>query len=62
MKKYAVYFLLGLVLIFTMQNYQAVDIRFLFWSRELSASILIFLVLLVGVLVGYLLHFLGRDD
>ena len=60
MKRYAAYAILAVVLVFTLQNYRAVEIRFLFWSLELSASILIFLVLLAGFLVGYLIRFRSR--
>jgi uncharacterized integral membrane protein len=60
MKRYVGYALLAIVFIFTLQNYRSVEIRFLFWSLDMSASILIFLVLVVGVLVGWLLRFRGR--
>jgi len=60
MKRYLFYALLAVIFVFTLQNYRSVEISFLFWSLELSASILIFVVLLAGVLVGYLLRFRGH--
>lgn len=47
--------LIGVVLIFTTQNAEAVQVQFLGWSRELSLSLLVFLVLAVGVLSGFLM-------
>ncbi|MBU1864079.1 MAG: LapA family protein [Candidatus Omnitrophica bacterium] len=44
--------LLGLV-IFTVQNYAVVQIRFLFWGFETSRAIIIFVTLLVGFLIGW---------
>jgi uncharacterized integral membrane protein len=61
MKRYLLFAILAVVFVFTLQNYRAVEIRFLFWSIELSASILIFLVFLAGLLAGYLLRFFGKN-
>ncbi|MFH1215159.1 MAG: LapA family protein [Pseudomonadota bacterium] len=46
--------LLGVV-IFTLQNTEMVDIRFFLWQFSLSRALLLFLVLGIGVLLGYLL-------
>lgn len=62
MKRYVVYAILALLFIFTIQNYPAVEIRFLIWRLEMSASILIFLVLIAGFLVGYLIRHRGRAE
>lgn len=48
--------LVGLVVLFIIQNVVVVEIRFLFWSIEVSRSLLIFLLLAVGIIVGWLLH------
>lgn len=48
--------LAGLVLVFIYQNAAAVEIRFLIWEMAMSRSLLIFLVLAVGILTGWLLH------
>jgi len=48
--------LLVLVLIFILQNTAIVDINFLVWKFSLSRGLLVLIVLLVGVLVGWLGH------
>jgi uncharacterized integral membrane protein len=47
--------LIGMVLVFTAQNAAVVRVRFLGWSLESSLSLVIFLVLAVGLLSGFLL-------
>jgi len=44
--------LLAVVLIFTAQNYEVVEIQFLFWSFKASRAIMIFLSILVGIIIG----------
>jgi len=46
--------LLGVV-IFTLQNTEMISIRFLFWQFSLSRALMLFLVLGIGVLLGFLL-------
>lgn len=46
--------LLILVVIFTLQNAESVQIQFLFWSMDLSLAILIFILFFLGVIVGVL--------
>lgn len=48
--------LLGVVILFIIQNVAVVEIQFLFWSMQLSRSLLMFLVLAVGILIGWFLH------
>jgi uncharacterized integral membrane protein len=48
--------LLFLVVIFTLQNTAIVDIWFLFWAFSISRALLLFLVLSVGVLLGWFLN------
>ena len=48
--------LLGAAVLFIIQNVAVVEIQFLFWSMQLSRSLLMFLVLAVGILVGWFLH------
>lgn len=48
--------LLLLVALFTLQNTEIVTIAFLFWHFSLSRALLIFLVLVTGVVVGWVLH------
>ncbi len=47
--------LVAAVLIFTAQNADTVRVHFLGWLLELSLALLIFLVLAVGLLSGYLM-------
>ena len=55
--------LVGLMVIFIVQNVSVVEIRFLFWKASMSRSIMIFLVLAVGIITGWLLrsHFGGSE-
>jgi len=47
--------LIGLAVIFIVQNAAAVEIKFLFWSLEISRSLLLFIVLCIGIIAGWLL-------
>jgi len=46
---------IGLVVIFIVQNAAVVEINFLFWSLEMSRSLLILIVLSIGIISGWLL-------
>jgi uncharacterized integral membrane protein len=59
MKMPAVIFLLLLVVIFTLQNTEQVNINFLFWHVTLSRALMLFLVLTVGLLIGWLMGTVG---
>jgi uncharacterized integral membrane protein len=48
--------LLGAAVLFIIQNVAVVEIQFLFWSMQLSRSLLMFLVLVVGILIGWFAH------
>ena len=48
--------LIGLAVLFVVQNVAVVEIQFLFWSFSLSRAILIFVVLAIGIIVGWLLR------
>ena len=48
--------LAGLILLFIIQNFAVVEIQFLFWSIQMSRSLLIFLLLAIGVIIGWFLH------
>ena len=48
--------LIGLAVIFVVQNVAVVEIQFFLWSISISRAILIFCVLAIGVIVGWLLH------
>jgi len=49
-------FLAGLILLFIIQNFAVVEIQFLFWSIQMSRSLLIFFLLAIGVIIGWFLH------
>jgi len=46
--------LLVFVLIFIIQNAAVVDIKFLFWKISMSRSLMVFFVLGIGVVVGWI--------
>lgn len=48
--------LIGLIVIFIVQNVSVVEIRFLFWKFAMSRSLMMFLVLAIGVVIGWSLH------
>lgn len=52
--------LILLVMIFTLQNAAIVDIRLLFWDVALPRSLLIFMMLLIGVVIGWFLRSVFR--
>ena len=54
--------LLFLVMIFTLQNSELVNINFLFWHVTLSRAFMLFLVLAVGLIVGFILGNLGSKS
>ena len=41
-----------LAVIFTIQNYEVVEINFLFWSFNMSRAIIIFSSILIGLVIG----------
>jgi uncharacterized integral membrane protein len=47
--------LVGLVVIFILQNTERLNVEFLFWSFSLRRALLLFIVLLVGIITGYAL-------
>ncbi|MCI0565077.1 MAG: LapA family protein [Nitrososphaera sp.] len=53
--------LLMVVVIFTAQNYEIIEIRFLGWYFLMSRAVVIFLALLSGVLIGWLTPW-GRHE
>lgn len=52
--------LIGLVMVFTLQNTAVVEVRFLLWTLSMSLVLLIFGLLVIGVLLGWLFATLGR--
>lgn len=46
-------FLLVMVMIFAVQNAATVEIRLLFWEVAFPRSLLIFMMLLIGMVIGW---------
>ncbi len=52
--------LLLLLVIFTAQNYEVVEIKFLFWSFKTSRAIVIISTLFIGIIIGWLTSLVKR--
>jgi len=48
--------LAGLAVLFIVQNVAVVEIQFMFWSTQMPRSLLMFLVLGTGMIIGWFLH------
>ena len=48
--------LIGLIVLFVVQNAALVQVQFLLWTVELSRALLIFVVLAVGIVIGWLIR------
>ncbi len=48
--------LIGLAVLFAVQNYEVVQLRLLFWSIEMSRALLLFLVLATGIGLGWIVR------
>lgn len=48
--------LIVLVMVFAVQNAAVVDIRLLFWDVAFPRSLLIFMMLLIGAVIGWFLR------
>jgi lipopolysaccharide assembly protein A len=46
----------GLAVLFIIQNVVVVEVRFLFWSLEMSRSLLMFFLIAIGMIIGWVLH------
>ena len=54
--------LAGLTVLFILQNIALVNINFIFWTFLVSRSVLIFLVLVIGIAIGWLLRSSPKKD
>ena len=52
--------LLAFVMIFAVQNAAIVEIRLLFWEVTFPRSLLIFMMLLVGIVIGWVTRSMFR--
>jgi len=48
--------LVALVILFIIQNVSVMEINFLFWSLQMSRALLIFFLIAIGIVIGWLLH------
>jgi len=48
--------LASFALIFIFQNFAVINIRFLFWTLAISRSLLMFILFLIGLILGWSLH------
>jgi uncharacterized integral membrane protein len=48
--------LVGIAVLFILQNVAVVEFRFLFWRIEMSRALMFFLVLSIGFISGWSLH------
>ena len=46
----------GFAVLFIIQNFAVISIRFLVWTLSISSSLLMFLLLLTGFILGWILH------
>ena len=53
-KAYVGLALLLLVVVFIVQNAISIDIQFLFWKLSMSRSLMIFFVLIIGIVIGWI--------
>lgn len=47
--------LIGLVIIFVLQNTQVVEVRFLFWTISMSRALMLMGTLAIGLIGGWML-------
>jgi uncharacterized integral membrane protein len=55
-RMYAILSLIALSAIFTLQNFTVIEVRFLFWQLEMSLVLMIIFLIIIGIVVGWLLH------
>lgn len=54
--------LFALVILFIIQNAAMVEIKFLFWSIQMSSFLFMFLLLTIGIIIGLLLYSHFKSD
>jgi putative membrane protein len=48
--------LAGMAVLFIIQNVTVVELKFLFWTLSMSRALMMFLILSIGIILGWLLH------
>lgn len=54
--------LLGLVVLFTLQNVAEVELSFLIWTFKMPRAVLVFAILVIGIVAGWILRGTGRTE
>ena len=54
--------LLLLLVIFTVQNYEVVEIQLLFWAFQTSRAIIIFGMLFLGIIIGWTSFYIWKKN
>jgi uncharacterized integral membrane protein len=49
-------FLAGIAVIFIIQNVAVIEIRFLFWTLSMSRALMMFILVAIGMVIGWILH------
>ena len=62
MKTLLILILLIIVVTFTAQNYEMVEVKFLLWTFAASRAIVLFLTLCIGIAVGWIISFVTRKE
>ncbi len=52
--------LLALLVVFIIQNYAVVEIKFLFWSFKISRALIIFVALAIGFISGWVISLISK--
>ncbi|MGB2630262.1 MAG: LapA family protein [Candidatus Omnitrophota bacterium] len=52
--------LLSLLVIFTVQNYEVVEVKFLIWSLKASRVLIIFSTFCAGLIIGWVVSVMSR--
>lgn len=52
----------GLLVVLTLQNTDNVSLNFLVWTVTLSRALLVFALIVIGVLIGWVLRSMRDDD
>jgi uncharacterized integral membrane protein len=55
-KLFLILLIASLAVLFIVQNVAVVEIQFMFWSMSMSRSLLMFLMLATGIIIGWFLH------
>lgn len=54
--------LIGLLIVFAIQNVATVEVNFLIWNLKLPRAVLYFGIFAIGMFIGWLTRFFGTHD